>query len=426
MIDIHEIRDNPDQFRQAIIDRGLDLDIDTLLAIDEKRRTLQQQTEELRQQQNNVNDEIAAASGNEKQEKIHAMKAIAANVKQHEQQLRKVEQEFQELMYQVPNIPDTSVPVDPTGKNNTTTKTVGDKPSFTFEPKDHIELAEHHKLVDFERGVKVAGARGYFITGKGVELVQGLQRMALDLAKERGFTLVDPPIIVREKFLFGTGHFPAHREEIFEARDKEKSHFLVGTSEVPLMGMYADEVLQEEQLPIKLAGVSPCFRTEVGSYGKDTQGLYRVRQFQKVEQLVLAENNVETSKAIFSELLQNAEDMLNALELPYRAVLKSTGDMGLGKVEEVDLEAWMPSRNNYGETHTCSRLHEFQARRLNIKYKDKDGKKHYVHTLNNTIIASPRILIPLLEIHQQEDGSVAIPSKLQEYVDPQLLKNNHA
>jgi len=425
MIDIHEIRDKHQEFRQTIADRGLEFDLDELLKVDDDRRILQQQTEKLRQQQNSANDEIAAATGSAKKEKIDAMKSVAAEVKKKEQQLAKTEEHFRELMYQVPNLPDKDVPIDPSGKNNTITKTVGSIPEFSFEAKDHIALAQAHNLVDFERGVKVAGARGYFITGKGVELVQGIHRMAIDLAKERGFTLVDPPIIVREEFLYGTGHFPTHRDEIFKAKDKDKTNFLVGTSEVPLMGMYANETLDHEELPIKLAGISPCFRTEVGSYGKDTQGLYRVRQFAKVEQLVLAKNSVEESKKIFSELLRIAEDMLNALELPYQVVLKSTGDMGLGKVEEVDLEAWMPSRESYGETHTCSRLHEFQSRRLKIKYRDKNGTKHYVHTLNNTIIATPRILIPLLEVHQNEDGSVTIPKKLQQYVDDQLLTSNN-
>jgi seryl-tRNA synthetase len=248
--------------------------------------------------------------------------------------------------------------------------------------------------------------------------------MACDIAKEKGFTLLDPPVIVQEEYLYGTGHFPTQREEIFEVKDNDNIRFLVGTSEVPLMGYYANEILQEKDFPIKLAALTPCFRTEVGSYGKDTKGLYRVRQFYKMEQLIITKKSSEESKRHFDELIDNAETILQKLELPYRIIQKCTGDMGQGKAEEWDIEAWMPSRMSFGETHTCSELKDFQARRLQIRYKDENNTMQYVYTLNNTLIASPRILIPFLETHQQEDGSITIPKALQPYLKMNTIYNN--
>lgn len=417
MIDINDIRERREDYRRIIQERGKTLDIDELLNIDEQRRTSQQRVEELRRQQHEASDSIASAKGEEKAKRIAQMQSVAAELKVKEAELRSITERYDALMAQVPNIHASDTPIDPTGEGNVEIRRVGEPPKFKFPPKDHMALGKLHKMIDTERGVKVAGARGYFLTGIGAELHWAVLRMAQDIAKEKGFTLMEPPVLTEEAFLYGTGHFPAQRDEVFEVHDKDRVQFLVGTSEVPLMGYHANETLEEDELPVRLAACSPCFRTEVGSYGKDTKGLYRVRQFSKVEQLILCKNDEEASQAHFKELIENAEAILTALELPYRLLRICSGDMGQGKVEEWDIETWMPSRDAYGETHTCSRLHEFQARRLKIKYRTKDGEKRFVHTLNNTIVASPRILIALLENHQQEDGSIRVPKALVPYLN---------
>lgn len=417
MLDIAFIRENIELLEKTIRDRGNNVDIRELLLVDDRRRTLQTSVDDLRHQQHEANAHIANASPEEKRTRIDAMKSIAKNLKEQEATLRKTQDRFHEMMFRVPNIPDPSTPVDPTGKNNVVRQEVGTPTQFDFEPRSHIDIGELLDIIDVKRGVKIAGNRGYVLKGAGVDIEQAIFRLGISIAKSHQFTILNPPILLEERFFYGTGHFPAQRDEIFEVHDKERVQFLAGTAEVPLMGYYADEVLQEKDLPIRLTALTPCFRTEVGSYGKDTKGLYRVRQFFKLEQLIICANDPEISKTHFRELLEIATEMLTALELPYRLLQICTGDMGQGKVEEWDIETWMPSRKQYGETHTCSRLHEFQARRLNIKYEDKHGTKRYVHTLNNTIVASPRILIPFLENHQQPDGSIKIPSALRPFLD---------
>jgi seryl-tRNA synthetase len=272
-----------------------------------------------------------------------------------------------------------------------------------------------HDMIDIPRGVKISGSRMYFLKNEGAMLHRAVIQLAVDVLTRKGFCPMIVPVMVRDRAMYGTGYFPLGREQTYVIPEDELN--LVGTAEVPLVSYYADEILSEEELPKRMLGISECFRREVGSAGKDTRGLYRVHQFTKVEQVVIARADVEESLRLHEELLHNAEEILRLLELPYRVVEVCTGDMGQGQVKKHDIETWMPSRGTYSETHSCSTFLDFQARRSGLRYRDADGQLHYCYTLNNTAVASPRILIPLLEVHQQEDGSIRIPKALRPYLD---------
>jgi seryl-tRNA synthetase len=297
-------------------------------------------------------------------------------------------------------------------------------PEFAFTPKDHITLGEELDIIDVPRGVKIAGSRSYFLKGDGARLEMAVLQFTLDHLGKKGYTPFIPPVLANYEAMMGTSYFPGGEEQAYAVGvQKEKDGatesdgvWLIGTSEVSVASYHSGETLELSSLPKRYCGISNCFRREAGTYGKDTKGLYRIHQFQKVEQVVLCENDPEVSAVMHKELLNNAEEVLQALKLPYRVVDVCTGDMGRGQVYKNDIETWMPSRNSYGETHSCSTFYEFQSRRLNIKYVDRDGIKKFVHTLNNTCIASPRILIPILEIYQNPDGSVTIPEALRPYM----------
>ena len=301
--------------------------------------------------------------------------------------------------------------------DNVQVKTWGEKPQFDFKPKDHVDLGESLDIIDIPRGVKLAGSRSYILKGDGARLEQALMRFTYDLLIERGFTPLAVPVLVTEDCMEGTGYFPVGREQAYCVEKDELA--LVGTSEVALTSYHAGEMLKEADLPVRVMAQSTCFRREAGTYGKDTRGLYRVHQFQKIEQVIIAENDPAKSEAYHTELLENAEAVMQALGLPYRVVYVCTGDLGQGQLRKHDIETWMPSRESFSETHSCSTFHEFQARRLKMRYKTADGKKLHCYTLNNTAIASPRVMIPLLECHQQADGSIAIPEVLQPYMGGQ-------
>src|SRR6185503_14176416 len=271
-------------------------------------------------------------------------------------------------------------------------------------------------MIDVERGVKLAGSRSYFLLGDGALLHQAALRYALDLMVQRGFEPQTVPVLVREPAMLGTGYFPLGREQSYEMSNEEPPKFLVGTAEVALTAFHMDEILEARSLPKKYVAMSPCFRREAGAAGKDTAGLYRIHQFDKVEQVIVCRNDVEESKRWHQAILENAEAVLQKLNLPYRVVYVCTGDLGQGQIAKYDIETWMPSRKGYGETHSASRFYDFQARRLNMRYRDADGKVKFCHTLNNTVIASPRILIPILENYQNADGSVTVPEVLRGYM----------
>ncbi|MEZ4743763.1 MAG: serine--tRNA ligase [Bdellovibrionota bacterium] len=329
-------------------------------------------------------------------------------------QIKRDKQELQQLLLLVPQPAREDVPIGKDDNDNLEIKCWGEKPNFDFKTLDHIELGEKHCLMDFKRGVKLSGSRSYVLTGDGALLEQALLRLTYDLLVEKGYKPMSVPVLVLESAMEGTGYFPLGRDQAYCVPEDKMA--LVGTSEVPLCSFHSDEILQEAELPLKLLAQSTCFRREAGTYGKDTKGLYRVHQFQKIEQVILAPADKNISEQLHNELLSNAEEILQLLELPYRVVYVCTGDLGQGQVRKHDIETWMPSRKAYGETHSCSTFYDFQARRLGIRYKDTSNQKYLAYTLNNTAIACPRILIPLLENHQTKDGRIRIPKALQPYM----------
>ena len=419
MLDIKFIRENKEVVKQAIKDKVLDLDLEKLLSLDEQRRKLQHELDDLRAELKKSSESKPDA------EEIKRLKKLGDEIKGQEAVLKKVEEELKNLMLLVPNIPSQDTPRG--GEQDfKVIEEWGKKPQLKFKIKDHIELGQALDILDLERGVKVAGFRGYFLKNEGLLLHLALLHLALKKLVVKGFTPMQTPTLVKEFALIGSGHFPFGREEIYEVEEfthtKEKdAKFLVGTAEPALLAYHAEEILNAKDLPLKLCGISPCYRREVGGYGKDTRGIYRVHEFMKVEQVVICKADMKESEMWFAELNNTARELLQDLELPHRVIQIATGDMGVGKYKMYDIETWFAARSAYGETHSNSNLTDWQARRLNIRYKDKNEVK-FVYTLNNTMIASPRILIAILENNQQADGSVKVPKVLQEFVGSQLIK----
>lgn len=432
MLDINFICQNRDLVKKAVKLKELDVDIDKLLQLDEERRKILHEIEVLRKKRND-NAEIIKKIQKEKKDFkkfIEEGKKIKGEILKKEEIFRKIDSEYQDLMLLVPNIPAEDVPVGDESKKRVVKKW-GKIPKFDFKIKNHIEIAKELDLIDFEKGAKVSGFRGYYLKNKAVLLQWAILWHALNKVIKKGFVPFWPPVLLREFALIGSGHFPFGKEDIYQIANpgkiesgeeiKEKI-YLAGTSEPSLLAYFSDEILKEEELPIKVCGISPCYRSEVGSYGKDTKGLYRLHEFMKVEEVVLCKNSVKESNKWLFKMIEISEEILQELELPYRVVEIPTGDMGAGKYKMFDIETWMPSRNDYGETHSASNLTDWQARRLNIKYKNKKGEKFFVHALNNTVIASPRILIAILENYQQKDGSLIIPKVLQKYLEFDRIK----
>ncbi len=418
MIDIRIIRENPDLVKQAATDKNLTVDVDRILELDRRRRELETEWNELRHRQHQTGRQIAGASAENKTELSQAMARLKGRLKEIDAQRQKVDAELQQLMLLVPQIPDPAAPVGRDDSDNVEVRRVGTpklKEDFGFPFRDHLELGTALGIIDVDRGVKIAGARNYILRGAGARLHEAVLRLAWDLMLERGFEPLTVPVLVDDRLMYGTGFFPLHQEEVYLCERDRQS--LVGTAEVPVTGLHCDEILDESELPKLYFARSTCFRREAGAAGKDTRGLYRIHYFDKVEQVVLCKADPAESAHWHEIIVQNAEAVLQALELPYRVVEVCTGQMGQGKVRMFDLETWMPSRGAYGETHSASRLHDFQARRLNLRYRRRDtGKPDFCHTLNNTVIASPRILIPLLELNQNADGSVMVPGALRKYM----------
>jgi seryl-tRNA synthetase len=434
MLDIRFIRDNIERVREAAAHKRIPCDLDRLIALDRRRRDLQLQIEQLRTEVNTHGQRVGlmrnprspwyqeAVAGGRTPEDIRGeaeslqrrLTEIKPRIKELEEQEQPVRAAYDELMLTIPQPADPEVPVGVDDSQNVEIRREGEIPRFAFEPKDHVELGRALGIIDVERGVKLAGTRNYLLRGAGTLLHQALLRFALDLVVARGYVPMTVPVLVREEVMYGTGYFPIGRDQAYLCERDNLS--LVGTAEVPLTAIHTDEILAVGDLPLRYCALSTCFRREAGAAGKDTAGLYRIHLFDKVEQVVIGRNDVEESKRLHQEILRNAEDVLKALNLPYRVVNVCTGDLGLGQVQKFDIETWMPSRGGYGETHSASRFHEFQARRLRLRYRDEQQQVHFCHTLNNTVIASPRILIPMLELYQNEDGSVTIPSALRAYM----------
>ncbi len=414
MLDIKFIRENKDVIKMGAQKKHINFDVDALISLDDQRKSLLTSIEAKKAEQNRVSKEITSTPDLEKKSKfIEEMKLVKDALKVEEEQLQAVMVEWQKLMLTVPNIPDMSVPEGGSDAENVEVRTWGEIKKFGFKPKDHIELMEARGWADFDRGAKVSGFRGYFLKGEAVQLNFALWQFVLDMYIKAGFQPMMVPSLVRKETLYGTGYLPQGDEDMYHTQDND---YLAGTGEVATMSYYSDEVIDKSQFPIKMLAFSPCFRREAGSHGKDTKGIYRVHEFFKFEQVIICEASHEESVKFHEELTLNAEKMLQALGVPYHVVVNCGGDLGLGQVKKYDIEAWRPSVEKYGETHSSSYFHDFQTRRLNIRYKDAEGKLRFAHSLNNTALASPRILISILENYQNEDGSVTVPEVLRPYM----------
>lgn len=418
MLDIKFIRENPDLIKEAARKKHIDFNVDELVSVDQKRIEKLSLVESLRAEQNIVSDKIPSASVEERADLIAKMTILKDDLKKNEEELREVMTTWQKLMLSVPNIPDISVPEGDSDADNMEIRQEGIKPEFSFAPKSHIELVELHDLADFERGTKVAGFRGYFLKNEGALLSFALWQFALDELRAKEYMPMMVPSLVSKKTLMGTGYLPGGEDDLYRTQDDD---YLAGTAEVATMSYYSDEILDIKELPKKIVAWSPCFRREAGSHSKDTKGLYRVHEFMKVEQVVLCEANHEQSVQYHEEVNANIETLAQKLGIPYRVVLNCGGDLGQGQVKKYDVELWVPSQNMYREISSASYFHDFQARRLNIRYRDTDGKMRFVHSLNSTMAPTPRFLIAILENYQQADGTIKIPEVLQKYIGKEYI-----
>ena len=415
MIDIKLIRDDPERFIEAAEHKHIDVDIPVLLDFDGKLLAARRELQDVRTAQNAAGKQIAKLKGQEKAAAIAEMTQLKDKAKELTDRIGELEPRFNELMMLAPQPPSPEVPLGADDTQNVELHREGQVRRFDFEPKDHVELGKRLDIIDIPRGVKLAGTRNYVLKGAGAMLHQAVLRLAMDRMIAKGFTPLTVPVLVTEAMMYGTGWFPIGRDQAYLAERDGLS--LVGTAEVPVTAYHSDEMLDEAELPKKYVALSTCFRREAGAAGKDTYGIYRVHCFDKVEQVIVCRNDERVSRQFHVEILANAEEIVQALELPYRVVNVCTGDLGLGQVQKFDIETWMPSREGYGETHSASRFHEFQARRLNLRYRDAAGEVHFCHTLNNTVIASPRVLISILELYQNADGTVTIPQALRPYMN---------
>ncbi len=415
MLDIKYIRANPEAVKAGAAKKRIACDIDQILKLDGEWRDLGVIVDGLRAEQKAASKKIGKASPEERPALLEAQQTFKAELKDKEARLSSLYAELQELLLLVPNVPAAEVPDGADDGDNVELRTWGTPRSFDFEARDHVALGEAHDWLDVIRGARLAGSRNYVLKGDLSLLEGAVMRYALDSMVARGFTPLSVPTLVRTETMIGTGYFPGGEDQAYKC-DERDDLCLVGTAEVPITALHQDEILDLAELPKKFVALSSCYRREAGTYGKDTRGLYRVHQFQKVEQVIIAPADEAGSLELHHEILQNAEDLLQAFELPYRVVNVCGGDLGQPQIQKFDIETWMPGRDAYGETHSASRFHEFQARRLNLRYRDAQGKVQFCHTLNNTVAASTRLLIALLENHQQADGTVRLPECLRPYL----------
>lgn len=437
MLDIQYIRDNAEEVKRAAVNKNIEVDVDKLLEIDKNRVKLLQEIEELNSLKNDVNDLMKnAKTQEERQELIVKGKEIKTQLEVKEPLFNQIKLDFEAMMIKMPTVPASDVPVGKNEDSNVETEKWGEIPQFSFTPRTHLELGKILDVLDMDRGAKVGGYRGYYLKNEGVLLVMGLMQYALQKMVSKGYTLMIPPTLVKEFALKGSGYFKGVEydggvDEVYQVATSDKDadgsaskdkKFLVGTAEPSLLAYYSGEVLKEEQLPMRLCGYSQCYRSEIGSYGKDTKGMYRVHEFMKVEQVVIAAADKSAADILQSEMVAISQEMHQELGLPYRQLSICTGDMSAGKYRAFDIEAWMPGMNRYGETGSASNFLDWQARRLNVKYTEKDGgAKKYAYLLNNTALPSPRIFIAILENYQQEDGSVIVPEVLRPYVGKDII-----
>jgi seryl-tRNA synthetase len=419
MLDIKFIRENSDTIKKACQLKNINLDIDQLLKLDRELVSLKTDEQNLLTQKNAITAKIPKASAEERPTLIAESRGLDDKAKSIKSKSEEIDLQLKNMLYLVPQVPSPKAPVGRDDGDNVEVKKHGVIPKFDFTPLDHVQILEKHNWADFERIAKVSGSRSYSLKNEMVILELAMHRMAMDKLLHKGFNLVSVPALAREEALFGTGHFPTGRDQAYFL--PEDNLYLTGTAEVQINSLHAQEILKDSDLPILYAGYSPCFRREAGSYGRDVRGLIRVHQFMKVEQFVICKNDPTESEKWHQMLLETSEEIVQDLELPYRIVECCTGDMGAGKVRMYDVEAWVPSENKYRETHSCSALGDWQARRTNTRYRDSDGKVQYVYTLNNTAIATPRIIVPFLENHQLADGTIRVPEKLRPYLSGKVL-----
>lgn len=419
MLDIKFIRENKDLVANAAKKKHLSFNVDELIDLDDKRRSLMSSSEQKRAAQNAASEKITkAVDPADRAKLISEMKLVKADLEKEETELKDVMAKWQSLMLQVPNVPDVSVPEGASDADNKEVKVWGQKTAFAFEPKDHIELMTKHKMVDFERGSKVHGFRGYFLMGDGARLSFAIWSYALNFFGKKNFNPVIPPIVVRRLNLFGTGYLPQGEEDLYKTQDGD---YLAGTAEVPIMGYHSDETMLKSELPKRYLGFSPCYRREAGAHGKDIRGLIRVNEFYKFEQVVICEATHESSVKYHEEVNRNTEEFIESLGIPYHTVVNCGGDLGLGQVKKYDIELWVPKEGKYREISSASYFHDFQCRRLNIRYRDEDGSVKFAHSLNSTAIPTPRILVSLVENFQQADGSIKVPDVLVPYFGKDVI-----
>lgn len=414
MLDIKFIRENKELVTLGAQKKYIAFDVNELIALDDKRLAALSAFETLRAEQNQISNLIAVEKDTTKRlQMINEMKTLKEDVKAREEEMKAIVHEWQAMMLKVPNIPDMTVPEGESDEQNVEVRTWGELPKFDFTPKDHVAICEDLDLADFERGTKVSGFRGYFMKNEGAELFFALWQYTLNYFIQKGYMPMIAPSLVKRDALFGTGYLPQGEEDLYKTQDGE---YLAGTGEVAAMFYHSDEVVDKAQLPKKYIVFSPCFRREAGAHGKDVKGIIRVHEFFKLEQIVLCEANHELSVKFHEEITTYVEELMQALKVPYHVVVNCGGDLGLGQVKKYDIEAWMPSQQKYRETHSSSYFHDFQTRRLNIRYRDDEGKLRYAHSLNNTACATSRLPAAILENYQQADGSIRIPEVLIPYM----------
>ena len=410
MLDLRYVREHRGTVERAIRDKNVDLDLDRLLRLDDEARAARGRIDELRRERNELSARFKDAPPAEKPALGQRAKALGAEAGRADAALAELEGELRGFQLRLPNIPWEGAPVGPDEGANVVVRLEGTPREFPFTPRDHVELVEMNGWAELGRITKVSGARTYCLKGRLALLEQALMFWAQSRLMHHGFTPITVPALAKPEAFVGTGHFPGHEEEAYEV--PKDGLYLAGTAEIALTGLHGGEILDEAQLPILYAGFSPCFRREAGSAGRDVRGLLRVHQFLKLEQYVICRDDPAESATWHARLLANAEELLRLLDIPYQVIETSTGDMGLGKFRMNDLESWVPSLGKYRETHSCSTLHDWQARRANLRWRDGERRVRHVHTLNNTALATPRLLVPLLENHQTADGRVRLPQAI--------------
>ena len=418
MLDIHFIRENADIIKAGAAKKKIEVDIDRLIAVDDERKLIRQELDAKKSEQNRRSNEIQILKDEEREKVIEQMKHLKDGMAEGEERLKEVMVEWQKLMLTVPNIPDMSVPDGESDAENLEVKKWGEPTAFDFEPKGHVELMTALDMVDFERGSKVAGFRGYFLKGDGVLLTNAVWQLALKHFSAKGLTPMIVPSLVRRETFLGTGYLPQGEDDLYKTQDGD---YLAGTGEVATMGYHMDETLDMEKLPIQFLAFSPCFRREAGAHGKDVRGLIRVHEFFKWEQVILCKAEHDESVRMHEWINRNTEEFIELLNIPYHTVVNCGGDLGLGQVKKYDVELWVPGEKTYREISSASYFHDFQTRRLNIRYRDAEGNMRFPHSLNSTAIPTPRILVSIIENYQQADGTIKVPEALVPYVGKTVL-----